>query len=94
MDFGVKLSDAAVQGITLRHSLDSQSEVNAANIKRVDTALIKSIPLLLMTPSSFGEGAISISKAQHDSILQYYQFRCAELGINDELAKKPKVKFL
>ena len=94
MDFGVRLSEAAIKGITLRNSLDSQSEVNTSNIKQVDTALVKSIPLLLMTPSSLGEGAISISKAQHESIVRFYHLRCNELGIKDELTKKPKIKIL
>lgn len=94
MDFGVKLSDAAVLGIALRNSLDAGDDVLADNFSAVETAVVKAVPMLLLTPSSISEGGLSISKAQHDSILEFYKMRCKELGIKDELTRKPKIKFL
>jgi len=94
MDFGVRLSDAAVTGIVLRNNLTANDFVGAENINSVDVAIVKSIPMLLLTPSSVGEGGLSISKAQNESITSYYKMRCKELGIKDTLTKKPKVTFL
>lgn len=94
MDFGVKLSEAGILGIVMRNSLNSADAVGASNFKGVETAVVKAIPMLLLTPSSVTEGSLSISKAQHDSILAFYRLKCKELGIKDELTKKAKVTFL
>lgn len=94
MDFGVKLSEAATTGIILRNGLDASAEVNSAGIRKLDVAIVKSIPILLVVPTSVGEGALSISKAQHDSIVQFYRVKCKELGIINELENRPKIRFL
>lgn len=94
MDFGVKLSGAATEGILLRGGLDASLEVGQANIRKVDIAVVKSIPILLVTPSSISEGSLSISKAQHESIVKFYRLRCKELNIANKLDERPTVKFL
>lgn len=93
-DFGVTLSEAAVQGIVRRNRLGAYDELQDVDFTALDTAIVKSIPMLLLTPANISEGGLSISKTQHESIAQYYRLRCKELGIKDELTKKPKVTFL
>lgn len=94
MDFGLKLSDASLEGILLREGLDGFAEFSAANITDVDIAMVKSIPMLLLSPQSVSEGGYSLSRAQLNSIEAYYSFMCKKYGIKDELAKRPKAKFL
>lgn len=94
LDFGVKLSDASVLGITMRNSLGADDNLGSANFGTVEVAIVKAIPMLLLTPQSISEGGLSISRAQRDSISDYYRLRCKELGLKDELTRKPKVTFL
>ena len=93
-DFGVKLSEAATMGIVRRSDLDASADVADIVFRVLDVAVVKSIPILLLTPSAVSEGSLSISKAQRDSIVQYYSWRCRELGIANELENRPKVKIL
>jgi len=93
-DFGVKLSEAAAIGIVRRSGLDASADVANVEFRVLDVAVVKSIPILLLTPSSVSEGPLSISKAQKESIVQYYSLRCKELGIINELEKRPTVRFL
>ena len=94
MDFGIKLSDSSVEGVLLREGLDGLSGLDALNIRSVDIAMVKSIPMLLLSPQSVSEGGYSLSRAQRDSIEAYYNFMCKEYGIKNELTMKPKVRFL
>lgn len=94
MDFGLKLSDASLEGILLRESLDGFTDFSAANIRNVDIAMAKSIPILLLSPQSVSEGGYSLSRAQRDSIETYYSFMCKKYGIKNELTQRPKVSFL
>lgn len=94
MDFGLNLSDASLEGILLREGLEGSAEFSAANIRSVDIAMVKSIPMLLLSPQSVSEGGYSLSRAQRDSIETYYSFMCKKYGIKDELTRKPKVKLL
>lgn len=93
-DFGVRLSEAFVLEVTLKHNLTSSDEVSASNFDKVNRAVVKSIPKLLIMPQSISEGSMSISKAQREAITDYYKHQCKELGIKDELTKRPKVTFL
>lgn len=94
LDFGVKLSDAAIFGIAMRNHLDPQSNLVAGIFSQAEIAVVKSVPLLLLTPQSVAEGSLSISRAQRDSISEFYRLRCKELGLKDELTRKPKVTIL
>lgn len=93
-DFGVRVSEAFVLEVTLKHNLTSSDEVSASNFDKVNRAVVKSIPKLLIMPQSISEGSMSISKAQREAITDYYKHQCKELGIKDELTKRPKVTFL
>lgn len=94
MDFGVKLSDASVLTIAKRDGLGVHDEVVDANFSTAEKAVVKAIPLLLLTPQNVSEGSLSISKTQRDSITEFYKMRCKELGLKDTLTRKPKVTFL
>ncbi len=93
-DFGVRLSDASVVEITIKGKLTSSDEVTESNFDKVNRAIVKSIPKLLMMPQSISEGSMSITKAQRETIMDYYRLQCKELGMKDELTKRPKVTFL
>ncbi len=93
-DFGVRLSDASVVEITIKGKLTSSDEVTESNFDKVNRAIVKSIPKLLMMPQSISEGSMSITKAQREAIMDYYRLQCKELGMKDELTKRPKVTFL
>ena len=93
-DFGVRLSDASVVEITIKGKLTSSDEVTESNFDKVNMAIVKSIPKLLMMPQSISEGSMSITKAQREAIMDYYRLQCKELGMKDELTKRPKVTFL
>ena len=94
MDIGLKLSDTSLEGIILREGLEGSAVFSAANIRSVDIAMVKSIPMLLLSPQSVSEGGYSLSRAQRDSIETYYSFMCKKYGIKDELTRKSKVKLL
>lgn len=94
LDFGVRLSEASILGIVRRNKLGEYDEIGAGNFNQVEIAVVKSIPLLLLTPQNVSEGGLSISRAQRDSITTYYRARCKDLGLKDELTHKPKVTFL
>lgn len=93
-DFGVRLSDASVVEITIKGKLTSSDEVTESNFDKVNRAIVKSIPKFLMMPQSISEGSMSITKAQREAIMDYYRLQCKELGMKDELTKRPKVTFL
>ena len=93
-DFGVRLSDASVVEITIKGKLTSSDEVTESNFDKVNRAIVKSIPKLLMMPQSISEGSMSITKAQREAIMDYYRLQCKELEMKDELTKRPKVTFL
>lgn len=94
LDFGVRLSEASVLGIVKRNKLGSYDGIGDANFPQVEVAVVKSIPMLLLTPQNVSEGSLSISRTQRDSITEYYRTRCKELGLKDELTRKPKITFL
>ena len=89
MDFGLKLSDASLDGILLREGLEGSAEFSAANIRSVDIAMVKSIPMLLLSPQSVSEGGYSLSRAQRDSIETYYSFMCKKYGIKTTVSMNP-----
>lgn len=93
-DFGMRLSDASVLEITKRNQLAADAEVSDDNFRDVDVAVVKAVPKLLIMPQSIQEGGMVISKASRDAILDWYKMRCKELGIKDELTKRPRVTFL
>ena len=94
LDFGVRLSDASLFGIMGRESLNADAEVDSYSITPIDVAIVKSIPILLLTPQSVSEGGFSISRASKDSILSWYALRCGELGLEDELSDTPSIRFM
>lgn len=93
-DFGMRLSDASVLEFVLKNGLTANAEVSASNFREVQVATVKFVPKLLAMPQSVQEGGLSISKAAHDSLRDWYRMQCKELGIKDELTKRPKVTFL
>lgn len=94
LDFGLRLSDAALLGILLREGIDGDIPVEKDNVRDVDMSVVKAIPALLLTPQSVSEGGYSLSRAQRDSIEAFYNLKCKEFGIRNDLEKKPSVKIL
>ena len=93
-DFGVRLSGASVLEIITKNKLTGTDEVSESIIRQVSVALVKYTPKLLAMPTSVQEGGMTISKADRDSILAWYRWQCKELGLKDELTKRPRVTFL
>ena len=94
-DFGVKLSEATLLGIIDdKTGLDADAEVTKSNRKQVAIAIVRSIPRILLMPQSVSEGSVSITRTKREDLLAWYRMRCKELGIKDELTKRPTVTFL
>lgn len=86
--FGIRLSEAELLDI----SLESDSEVTEDNKLKVNVAIVRFIPNLLLRAQSISESGFSMSW-NIQGIKDYYSWACKEYGLTDELSNKPKVIF-
>ena len=87
--FGIQLSEADLLDI----SLGLDAELTEDNKTRVNVAIVKFIPNLLLRATSISESGFSMSW-NIQGIKDYYSLKCKEYGLVDELSNKPKVAFL
>jgi hypothetical protein len=87
--FGIRLSEVDLLDI----SLGLDEEVTTDNKLKVDVAIVKFIPSLLLRAQSISESGFSMSW-NIQGIKDYYSWACKEYGLKDELSNKPKVTFL
>ncbi len=87
--FGIQLSEADLLDI----SLEADGEVTEDNKLKVNVAIVKFIPNLLLRAQSISESGFSMSW-NIQGIKDYYSWACKEYGLTDELSNKPKVTFL
>lgn len=86
--FGVHLSDADLLGITME-----EGEVTEDNISKVEVAIVRYIPNLLLRPNSVSESGFSMSWDKQ-GMKDFYSIKCKEYGLEDLLNSKPKITFL
>ena len=86
-EFGVKLSDNTLNALLIDNGIDSNTEYDPTIAKKVIAGYI---PKLLLKPQ-MSEGDFSI-KYDRDSIISYYNVICGELGIENKLNPKPKIR--
>lgn len=90
--FDIVLSEADLLDISM--SVDVEEDFTKENRDTVFLALAKTvIPQLLLRAQSVSENGFSVSY-NADALLKYYAWLCGELGIEDNLNRKPKVRFL
>lgn len=87
--FGIQLSEADLLDI----SLGLDEEVTTDNKLKVDVAIAKFVPSLLLRAQSISESGFSMSW-NIQGIKDYYSWACKQYGLKDELSNKPKVTFL
>lgn len=87
--FGIQLSEADLLDI----SLEADGELTEDNKLKINVAIVKFIPNLLLRAQSISESGFSMSW-NIQGIKDYYSWACKEYGLMDELSNKPKVTFL
>ena len=91
--FGVQLSEADLLDMCLGQEISGEGEVDEDSIGRVNVAIAKFIPSLLLRATSVSESGFSMSW-NAEGIKDYYYMLCKQYGLKDELPGKPKVTFL
>lgn len=86
--FGIQLSDADLLSISME-----QGEVTQDNISRIEVAIVRYIPNLLLCPNSISESGFSMSWDKQ-GMKDFYSIKCKEYGLEDLLNSKPKIAFL
>lgn len=86
--FGIKLSDFDLISIW-----DEDTDYTPAVKHKVEVAIVRFIPELLLRPTSISESGFSMSW-DAKGIKDYYSLKCKELGLDDKLSSKPKITFL
>lgn len=87
--FGIQLSEADLLDV----GETGEGEVNEDNKDRINVAIVKFIPSLLLRATSISESGFSMSW-NIQGIKDYYSWACKQYGLKDELSNKPKVTFL
>nr|WP_320058784.1 DUF6706 family protein [uncultured Bacteroides sp.] len=87
--FGIRLSEADLLDI----SLGLDEEVTTDNKLKVDVAIARFVPSLLLRAQSISESGFSMSW-NIQGIKDYYSWACKQYGLKDELSNRPKVTFL
>lgn len=85
--FGIELSEHEMIALMIDNGIDINTEYNPTIAKKV---IVGYIPKLLLRPD-ISEGGMSL-KYNLQSIQSYYGLLCAELGVENKLIEKPKVK--
>lgn len=86
--FGIQLSDADLVSISME-----QGEVTQDNISKIEVAIVRYIPNLLLRPNSISESGFSMSWDKQ-GMKDFYSIKCKEYGLEDLLNSKPKITFL
>ena len=86
--FGIQLSDADLLSISME-----QGKVTQDNISRIEVAIVRYIPNLLLRPNSISESGFSMSWDKQ-GMKDFYSIKCKEYGLEDLLNSKPKITFL
>ncbi len=86
--FGIQLSDADLLCISME-----EGEVTQNNISKIEFAIVRYIPNLLLRPSSISESGFSMSWNKQ-AMKDFYSLKCKEYGLENQLTSKPKITFL
>jgi hypothetical protein len=88
--YHIDLSDAELDAILADNNLVGTDTYSSAASTSVKLAFVKCIPELLLQPD-IAEGGFS-RKFDKAAIMTYYSMLCKELGVEDQLNPKPKLK--
>lgn len=92
--FGVSVSDADLWDISLSSSVRIEDEIDCEGTNKVNVAIARFIPSLLLRATSISESGFSMSW-NIDGIKNYYSMLCKQYGLRDDLNdNKPKIRFL
>jgi len=86
--FGIRLSDVELISIW-----DEDTDYTSAIKIKVEVAIVRFIPELLLRAASISESGFSMSW-DTKAIKEYYSLKCLELGLDNKLNPKPKVTFI
>lgn len=92
--FGIELSKADLLDILFNCGFDGENEISPTNHTPVTVAIVKFVPDLLLSPTSFKENKLSMDWADKEkNIKAWYSMKCKEYDIDDRLSDKAKVSF-
>lgn len=92
--FGISVSDADICDMVIAACVGVEDEIDQYCINKVNVAIAKFIPSLLLRATSIGESGFSMSW-NTQGIKDYYSYLCKTYGLRDELNdSKPKIRFL
>lgn len=86
--FGIQLSDADLLCISME-----EGEITEDNISKIEVAIVRYIPNLLLRPNSISESGFSMSWDKQ-AMKDFYTLKCKEYGLEDRLNSRPKITFL
>ncbi|MFA6973999.1 MAG: DUF6706 family protein [Parcubacteria group bacterium] len=88
--FGYSISDEEITALEAETGADTSATYTASDATVVQKALIGIIPSLLARPK-VTEGGFSVDY-NPSGLAQYYEMLCIDLGIENTLVPKPKIK--
>ena len=89
--FSLRLREADFVDMALSYGLVLNSEITIENKDTVEKAIVKHIPTILAMPDVSEGMSISYDRA---ALKEFYEMRCKQLGMPNQLTKKPKITFL
>lgn len=91
--FGISLSEADLYDMCVKANIGMDDVIDPDSHPRINVAVARFIPSLLLRPTSVNESGFSLSW-DTEGIKNYYSHLCREYGLKDELNQNPKVTFL
>lgn len=91
--YGITMPEADLLDIALNSRLNVADEVTDENITRINVAIVRFVPELLLRATSISESGFSMSW-NLEGLKSYYTLMCKHYGIKDKLSNEPKATFL
>lgn len=88
--FGYSISDEEITALEAETGADTSATYSASDATVLQTAMIGIIPSLLARPK-VSEGGYSV-EYNPAGLAKYYEMLCIDLGVENTLAPKPKIK--
>lgn len=83
--WGIKLSQSQIISMGF-----SDKDFNQDDIHKINVAIVRFIPFLLLSPKQIKEDEFSISWDK-DAVLQFYRLMINRYGLRDELGVNPTI---
>ena len=88
--FGYSISDNEITALEVEAGVDTSATYTSSDVATVKRAMVGIIPSLLARPK-VTEGGYSV-EYNPAGLAKYYEMLCIDLGIENTLAPKPKIK--